>query len=286
MNIKSLAAIASVFIGVTSSAALAADGCLAQIQKAGTLTAGTANLGVRPFLWQNEDKSFEGFEWEILREIAKRSGVQNQKFITTEWSTLIPGLKAGRWDVILSGMSATQERIQGANITFSDPYFLLHDVVVVNNTSDIKTVQDLKGKVLGSTLGTLDSLNAHNLVTEGKAREVRDFNDFGAPFVALRNKQVDAVVMDQATVQAQQKAMSDLRVLDGTLYYRAKPEWVEAEAKAPYVLGGVSVGVRKECPDLLAAVNKAIAAMNADGTRQAILAKHGVWADNQAKLTK
>ncbi|MCW0001725.1 ABC transporter substrate-binding protein [Pararhizobium sp. YC-54] len=286
MTMKSLTAAAVVLFGTMSSTSFAADGCLEQIKNAGVLTAGTANLGVRPFLWQDESKTYGGFEWEIFKEIGQRIGAQDQKFVSTEWPTLIPGLKSGRWDIILSGMSATQERIQGADIRFSDPYFLLHDVVVVKSTSEIKSASDLKGKTLASTLGTLDSLNAHNLVSEGAAAEMRDFNDFGTPFVALRNGQVDAVVMDQATVMAQQEAMSDLRVLEGTLYYRAKPEWEKAEAAASYKLGGVAVGVRKECPDLLAAVNEALASMSEDGTRKAILEKYRVWSENQVKLTK
>ena len=78
----------------------------------------------------------------------------------------------------------------------------------------------------------------------------------------------------------------DLRTLGEPLFYRSKPEWAEAESKADYILGGTSIGVRKECPELLAAVNDALTAMDADGTRKKILEKYGAWADYQAKTTK
>ncbi|MBS7532656.1 amino acid ABC transporter substrate-binding protein [Ancylobacter sonchi] len=260
--------------------------CLDDIKKAGVITAGNGLLGTKPFVWKNEDGSYAGFEWEMFQELGKRLGVPKQDYVITEWTSLIPGLKVGRWDIILSGMAATQERIQGAGITFSKPYFLLYDYVIVPKDSPIKSMDDLKGKTLASTLGTMDSLNAHNLVAQGKAAKVQDFNDFGAPFLALRNGQVDAVVMDQATMQAQIETMGDLRQLGEPIFYQSKPEWAEAEAKADYILGGTSIGVRKECPELLAAVNDALTAMDADGTRKAILSKYGAWAEYQAKTTK
>jgi ABC-type amino acid transport substrate-binding protein len=44
--------------------------------------------------------------------------------------------------------------------------------------------------------------------------------------------------------------------------------------------------MRKECGDLKLAVNKALADMDADGTRKAILTKYGIWSDEQGKLMK
>ncbi|MDF2810956.1 MAG: hypothetical protein K0S56_1987 [Microvirga sp.] len=285
MNI-SLGKVALAALILTSAVSGARATCLDDIKKAGVITAGNGLLGTKPFVWKNEDGTYAGFEWEILQEVGKRIGVPKQDYVITEWTSLIPGLKVGRWDIILSGMAATQERIQGAGITFSKPYFLLYDYVIVPKNSSIKTLDDLKGKTLASTLGTMDSVNAHALVEQGKAGKVQDFNDFGAPFVALRNGQVDAVVMDQATLQAQIEALGDLTTLGEPLFYRSKPEWAEAEKKADYILGGTSIGVRKECPELLAAVNDTLTAMDADGTRKKILEKYGAWAEYQAKTTK
>jgi len=269
-----------------SAVAGARADCLADIKKAGVITAGNGLLGTKPFIWKNEDGTYAGMEWELFQELGKRLGVPKQDYVITEWTSLIPGLKVGRWDIILSGMAATQERIQGAGISFSNPYFLLYDYVIVKKDSPIKTPEDLKGKTLASTLGTMDSLNAHALVDAGKAGKVLDFNDFGAPFSALRNGQADAVIMDQATLLGQLETMSDLKSLGEPIYYKSKPEWAEAEAKATYVLGGTSIGVRKECPELLTAINDALASMDADGTRKTILTKYGVWAPYQEKLLK
>ena len=276
------AAAAAIFLSWGSQASAQ---CVEEIQEAGVLRIGVGLMGLKPFIWQEPDGSYTGFEKEIADYIAGKLGVTTE-YVVTEWTTLIPGLKSDRWDVILSGMSKTQERIQGGGIEFSNPYFLIFDRVIVNGDSPIQSVEDLNGKVLASTLGTMDSLVAHSLVDQGLAASVMDFNTFGEPFLALRNNQVDAVVMDETTYLAQLEEMPDLRVVGEPLYYIPKAEWAEAEETADYRLGGLGIGVRQECTDLKAAIDQALADMTADGTREAILRKYDIWSDNQINLMK
>ncbi|WP_321796111.1 transporter substrate-binding domain-containing protein [Caballeronia sp. J97] len=272
---------------VLSSAALTARaGCLNDVRTAGILTAGNGLMGTRPFVWQNEDGSYGGFEADMLKEVGKRIGVPKTDYVVTEWSTLIPGLKAKRWDIIFSSMSATQERVQTANVRFSRPYFLLYDEIIVRSDSPIRSPADLKDRKVGTTLGTNDSVNAHRLAREGQIGEVLDFNSFGEPFVALQNGQVDAVLLDQGTLLGQREKMKNLRVVGQPIYYNPKPEWAEAESKASYRFGTSAVAVRAECTDLLTAINGALQSMDQDGTRQKILAKYGAWSSEQAVLTK
>jgi len=285
MRLKSGLAAVALAAGLFTMTSARAD-CLDQIKQAGVITSGTGVMGTKPSLWQDESGTYHGFDYDIFQEIAKRVGIAKTKFIVTEWTTLIPGLKAKRWDIILSDMAVNQERIHNAHIDFSEPYFLLYDYVVVKDNSPIKTLADLKGKTIGSTLGTLDSLNAHQLVDAGKAASVKDYNTFGDPFVALENGQVDAVVLDQGTLIGQREKLKDLRTVGDPIAYHAKPEWAAAEAKAPYRLGALAIAVRPECPALLSAINGAIESMNKDGTREAILKKYGVWSDQQANLMK
>jgi ABC-type amino acid transport substrate-binding protein len=291
MNSRSLkylalaAAIAA--IGALAPRSGVAGQCLDEIKQRGVLVSASGLMGLKPYQWKNEQTGqYEGFEAELLAELAKRLGIPKWDFAITEWTTMIPGLKAGRWDIILSSMSSTQERIQNGGILFSNPYFKLYDTVIVQKDSGIQSLEDLKGKPVATTLGTMDSLNAHVLKDTGVVGDVMDFNTFGEPFQALRNGQAAAVVMDQATFQAQADEMHDVRVVGKPMPYRAKPEWADAEAKAPYILGGTGVGVRQECTDLLDAINKALADMDADGTRKAILQKYGAWDDEQAVLMK
>ena len=276
------AAAAAIFLSWGSQASAQ---CVEEIQEAGVLRVGVGLMGLKPFVWQEPDGSYTGFEKEIADYIAGELGV-SVEYVVTEWTTLIPGLKNDRWDIILSGMAKTQERIQGGGIDFSNPYFLIFDRIIVNGDSPIQSADDLNGKVLASTLGTMDSLVAHSLVDQGMAASVMDFNTFGEPFLALRNNQVDAVIMDETTYLAQLEEMPDLRVVGEPLYYIPKAEWAEAEETADYRLGGLGIGVRQECTDLKAAIDQALADMTADGTREAILRKYDIWSDNQINLMK
>jgi ABC-type amino acid transport substrate-binding protein len=259
---------------------------LDDIRKSGVLHSANGLMGLKPYAWQNADGSTTGFEWELLQEIAKRIGAQKGEYVITEWTSMIPGLKSKRWDIILSGMAVTQERIQGGGINYSNPYLIIYDTPMVLKESSIKTMADLKGKILGSTLGTMDSINAHWLVDQGMAEEVKDFNDFGQPFVALKNKQIDSVILDQITYIGQKDELKDLVTVGDPIFYRSKPEWASAEAQAKYKLGGIGIGVRKEDARLLEAINTALADMTKDGTRKAILERYGIWSAEQEHLMK
>lgn len=278
---------AAAILATAPLAPASAEECLPAIKERGVLVSANGLMGLRPFAWKNEQTGqYEGFEAELMGELAKRLGIPKWDYAITDWTTMIPGLKAGRWDIILSGMSVTQERIQGGGINYSNPYFMLYDTIIVLKDSPYQTVEDIKDKTVASTLGTMDSINAHKLKDDGKVAEVMDFNTFGEPFQALRNGQVAAVILDQATFQAQEEEMKDVRVIGDPLPYIPNAEWADEEQSATYILGGTGIGVRKECTDLLEALNKALADMDADGTRKAILEKYGAWDDNQANMMK
>ena len=279
-----IAAVAAMSLGGIEEASAQ---CLPAIMKKGVLLSAVGLMGTKPIVWKDEKTGkYEGFEAELLSEVSKRIGVPKWDYVVTEWTTMIPGLKAERWDVIFSAMSVTQERIQGAGIDYSNPYFMLYDQVIVRNDSPIKTMDDLKGKTLASPLGTLDAQNAQLLVDTGKAGKLMTFNTFNEPFLALANKQVDAVVIDQATYLGTKDEMKDLRTVGEPIPYQPKPDWVEAEKGAAYIFGGTAVGVRKECTDLKLAINKALTDMDADGTRKAIIEKYGAWSPLQVKMMK
>lgn len=283
---RSLLKIGALMFALGTTGLAYADSCLEDVKASGVLRSGNGLMGTKPFIWQNEDGTYGGFEAELFKEIGKRIGVPKTEYVITEWTTLIPGLKSKRWDIILSAMSATQERVQSAGISFTDPYFMSFNYVIVKTDSPIKSMGDLKGKKLATVLGTDDSLNAHRLAEAGVVGEVMDFNGFGEPFMALQNNQADAVLLDQGTLIGQEETMKNLRVVGEPIPYQPRPEWAAAEAKAPYVYGTQAIAVRNECTDLRNAINGALESMKADGTHKAILEKYGVWDAMQAKLTK
>jgi len=259
---------------------------LDDVRARGTLLVGQGIMGLKPYVWLKDDGSYTGLENEMIEYIIKKMGIPKYEYVVTEWQTLIPGLKAKRWDVIMSGLGVNQERMAVGGITFSKPYLLYVDYAVVRADSNIHSVADLKGKIVASVLGSMDSLNAHNMADAGQVAEVKDFNGWGEPFIALRNKQVDAVIIDQMTYLGQQEGMNDLRLVGEPMFYQPKPEWAEAESKADYKLGAAGIVVREEDVSLLNAINAAIDEMFADGTHERILRKYGAWDESQAHPMK
>ena len=266
---------AGLTLGLWPLAALADT--LDDIKKQGVLTVGTGVMGSKPWIWKNEDGSYSGIEYEMLQYIIKKLGVPNLELVPSQWESLIPGLKAKRWDIIFSGMTVTEERRQGAGIEFSRPYYFESDRIVVKKGSPYQKPEDLAGKTIGVPIGTVEEIQGKALVAKGIGGDLKSFNDIPGVFLALNSGQVDAVIMDNTSTAGQMEVTPDLRTIGGVYNLSADPQWQEAQPKAPYKYGGDGAGVRKEDAALLKAINDALDAMDADGTREAILKKYGVW---------
>lgn len=249
---------------------------LDSIKSKGVLTVGAGVLGVKPWLYQNDDGSLTGMEFDMATAVTAKLGIPRLEYVHTEWDSLIPGLLAKRWDVIFSGMTITEERRQGSGIEFSRPYFFETLRITVTADSPYKDLPDLKGKTLGAALGGTDAIVAQKLKEDGAVADTRFFNDFTAPFMALRNGQVDAIVADNVVI-GEQQALGPVRVIGPTFGGPAKPEWQAKQDAAPYKFGAIGVAVRKEDTALLAAINKALDETDADGTRRKIYEKYSLW---------
>jgi ABC-type amino acid transport substrate-binding protein len=286
LKIMKFLPIALICAGAMVAESAARAGCLDDIRAKGVLVAGVGNMGQKPLIWLDDKGNYQGYEWEVLKFIGAELGIPKQSYQVTEWTTLIPGLNASRWDIIMSAMIITQERAVGGDFKFTSPYFMFYDKIMVQSKSEIKSIADLKGKKVGSVLGTLDSLSTHRLADEGVVGEAIDFNTYGDPFAALRNNQVSAVLLDQASYLGQQDTMKDLRVVGDPIPFIPQPKWADVEAKQDYVLGATAIGVRKNCDDLREAINVALTKLDSSGQRKALEEKFGLWDARQEKLLK
>jgi len=256
---------------------------LDDIKKAGTIKVGVGVMGTKPWVYQNADGSYAGMEYEMLQYILPKLGISKFEYVTTEWDSLIPGLKAKRWDIIFSGMTVTEERRQGAGIEFTRPYYFESDRIAVKEDSPYKKPEDLHGKILATTVGTVEEMQAKNMVAKGMGGEVKSFDDFSAPFLALQNGQVDAVIVDNTTFGEQKKVTPNIRFIGEPMSLSANPEWQAKQNAAGYKFGGDGMGVRKEDTALLAALNQALDDMDNDGVRQKILEKYGLWDESLSR---
>lgn len=77
-----------------------------------------------------------GFEIDMMKDACRRMKVECQ-FIATAWDGMIPALQAGRFDVIVAGMSITEERLQA--VDFSDGYTTTPAYLVSANSNPLQT---------------------------------------------------------------------------------------------------------------------------------------------------
>jgi octopine/nopaline transport system substrate-binding protein len=226
--------------------------------------------------WNLTDSSGKivGFEPDLVTDVCKRAGLEC-KIIAQDWDGMIPGLKAGKFDVIMDGMAVTDERKK--EIDFTKPYaaspgsFLAPKDsplakapdagTLINLDKDpaageaaIKGVQAaLKGKTLGVQVSTTHAnfagqyLKGIATVKEYKTTDDRDLD--------LKAGRIDAVLEDLPTNMAT----------------ASKPDGSELAVVGPEFIGGVfgpgeGMGLRKSDADLTAKFDAALAAAIADGT--------------------
>ncbi len=148
------------FVFVTSNALFAADIELAQkstlekVLKKGELRVGF-EAGYMPFEMTDQKGNFVGFDIDIAKEMAKAMGV---KFVpvNTAWDGIIPSLITDKFDIIMSGMTVTQER--NLKVSFADPYIIVGQTIILNKKHEkkIKSYKDLNDPkfIVTSKLGT------------------------------------------------------------------------------------------------------------------------------------
>jgi polar amino acid transport system substrate-binding protein len=104
-----------------------AETTLERIKRTGEIRMGYANEA--PFAYALPDGRVTGESPEIIRIVMEKLGVKKVETVLTEWGGLIPGLQAGRFDLIAAGMYITPERRQ--QVLFTDPHFQLRDTLLV-----------------------------------------------------------------------------------------------------------------------------------------------------------
>jgi polar amino acid transport system substrate-binding protein len=126
---------------VCSDIDLAKKSTLETILKKGELWVGF-DSGYMPFEMTDQKGKYVGFDIDIAKEMAKAMGV---KFIpiNTAWDDIIPSLTTGKFDIIISGMTVTQER--NLKISFADPYIIVGQTILINKKHErnINSYKDL-----------------------------------------------------------------------------------------------------------------------------------------------
>ena len=258
-----LAAIAT----LTASTALAQD-CTPKVSddaliKAGTLVMST-NPTLPPMQFVDSDGKLQGMRITLGDEVAKRLCLEPE-YIRIEFSAMIPGLQAGRWDVINTGIFWTEER---AGIMKMIPYEAQAISISVpsGNPKGISKAEDLAGLTVGVEIGGFEEAKLKLLDEElqGKgmdAIDVRTFDNFATAYQALRAGQTDATVsIDSTAAEYAQRGEFD-RAISG--------------------LFATPVALAMANDDLASAVLGVMNEMMEDGSYKALLDEYGVLANTE-----
>ncbi len=137
----------------------------------------------------------EGFDIDVLSAIAQAEGIKVE-FINTAWEGIFASLK-GKNDIVISAVTITDARKK--EMDFSNPYFESTNYIAVPENSTIKSIADLKGKVVSVQEGT----TGDEALTKYLGQDYKDIKRFkGTPeaFLELRNGKADATVADSGVV--------------------------------------------------------------------------------------
>ena len=165
--------------------------------ESGMLTIATGEPAYYPWVIDDAPESGEGFEAAVAYAVATQLGFSKDevKWVRTTFdSAVTPGEK--NFDFNLQQFSITEER--KAAVDFSSPYYTAPQAIVSFKGSKIdgkSSIAELKGAKLGAAVGTT-SLDAIETQLGLKASV---FNDNAAGVSALKNKQIDGLVVDLPT---------------------------------------------------------------------------------------
>jgi polar amino acid transport system substrate-binding protein len=200
-----------------------------------------------------------GWDYDVFAEICKRLNCVPE-MTEAAWEGIFEATAAGQYDVVADGVTITEDRKK--TVAFSDPYMSITQVILARadetRFTDSTTLAANTALKVATQLGTTNAIKAKEIVGEGR---VNEFDTFDGAVLALLSGDADAVILDQEPALGfMDKNPGKLKILDDKLQ-------------------GDELGfVFKQGSDLIDPINKALAAMKADGTLDTLYAK---WWPNQ-----
>ena len=239
---------------VSTEEAASADAAAVTTVNAGKLTMST-NAAFPPYEMTTDNGDFEGIDIEVAGAIAKKLGLELQ-VDDMDFDAALLAAQNGKSDIVMAGVTVTEER--AAVMEFSDSYATGVQVVIVKEGSDV-TMDNLGEKMIGCQKATTGHIYASDTPENGGYGEdhVIAYETGALAVEALKNGQVDCVIIDNEPAKAYVAANEGLTILDG--------EWVTED---------YAIGMKKGNTALLEAVNNAMAELKADGTFQTIVDKY------------
>lgn len=184
------------------------ESTLEKVQEQGYVTVGFANE--KPYAYETIDGELTGEAVEIARVILKNLGINEIRGELTEFGSLIPGLQAGRFDMVTAGMFITPNRAK--EVSFANPEYAIGEAIAVKkgNPLNLHSYEDLanhdtaKIAIPGGAI-EYDYLIASNMPED----RIITVPDIPAALAALQADRVDAISATGPSIQATLDAAND-----------------------------------------------------------------------------
>lgn len=233
----------------------ASQSVIEEILKRGELLVGF-EAGYLPFEMTDKKGDFIGFDVDIAKEMAKAMGVKFTP-VNTAWDGIIPALLTKKFDIVISGMTVTQER--NLKVNFAEPYIVVGQTILLSKkhegtVTSYKDLNDPKFTVT-SKLGTTGEQAIKRLLPKAT---YKSFENETEAAMEIINGNADATIYDLpfcATFMAQQ-GKDKLVFLD-----------------QPFTYEPLAWAVRKGDPDFLNWLNNFLSQLKNDGRYDRIYEK-------------
>ena len=225
------------------------DSATADIQtiEEGVLSVGT-DAPYPPFLTSTPDKpDFSGYEVELFNAVAGLLGYE-VVYTNTGFNTIFRDTANGLFDTAVASSTIDGEREQV--VDFTDPFYEASNALLVAEGSDIQSVDDLSGAIVGTQDGTTQEKFANN---ETDAAEVRGFPQGPDAISALITGQVEAVIIEQPVAADAVEKQGGVEIV----------EELETGELFGWAVAPDNDGLRE-------AMNEALATLKEDGTMEGL----------------
>ncbi len=248
-SLRELSLLAGVAVGTLFATGAGAQDALEKVKASGVIK--IANSGVYPPFEFKEGDKLVGFDVDLAELVAKELGVKADISVI-DFKGLIPSLKSGKVDLLVTAMTHTPARAE--QVAFSESYY---DTAVAIAVRDDKTAiaskSALDGKVIGAELGTTGEREARSIKS---AKEIKTYDTL---MLALRDLEIgrsDAVVSNLPPLQ-----------------YLIHKNFPRVKVTATYDSGWVGINTRLEDKTLMAEINRILKQAKANGELERIRAK-------------
>ncbi len=209
-----------------------------------------------PWNFVNDSGELAGFEIDLANAICDYAELECE-IVQNDWDSIIPNLVAGNYDVIMAGMSITEERME--SIDFTQEYFPPDPSNYLAPAGADIDFDAMSGMRIGVQANTIQAAYAEE--TFAGDNTIVGFSTFDQSIADLAAGNVDVVLADGSS-------LDPVVANSGGALEMIGPDVM--------IGGGVGGGLRKEDDELEATFNEALDALKADGTVDALIAE---WFD-------